>query len=116
MIEEIRTVAVMVSDEKRAKEWYRDKLGFEVRSDREHWIVVAPRGSSSGIHLCPDESLEPGNTGITLHAGDIEGTCRELKAKGVQFARELGKSEWEESLTYAMFKDPDGNMFWLMPK
>jgi lactoylglutathione lyase len=116
MIEEIRTVAVMVSDEKKAKEWYRDKLGFEVQSDQEHWVVVAPQGSSFGLHLCADESLEPGNTGIALHSGDIENTCRELKEKGVQFTRELGKSELDEDLTYAMFKDPDGNVFWLMPK
>ena len=29
---------------------------------------------------------------------------------------ELGKSEWDESMKYAMFKDPDGNIFWIMPK
>jgi catechol 2,3-dioxygenase-like lactoylglutathione lyase family enzyme len=115
MIERIQSVAVMVSDEKKAKEWYRDKLGFEVRSDEEHWVVVAPRGSSFSIHLCPDEPLEPGNTGILFLAGDIEDTCKELKNKGVQFTRELGRSEWDEKMTYAMFKDPDGNVFWLMP-
>jgi catechol 2,3-dioxygenase-like lactoylglutathione lyase family enzyme len=116
MIEQIQTVAVMVSDEKKAKEWYRDKLEFEVQSDEEHWIVVAPRASSSSLHLCPDEALEPGNTGILMLAGDIENTCKELKRKGVQFTRELGKAEWDETTTYAMFKDPDGNVFWLMPK
>ena len=30
--------------------------------------------------------------------------------------RELGKAEWNENIQYAMFKDPDGNEFWLMPK
>jgi hypothetical protein len=83
MIEQIRTVAVMVSDEKKAKEWYKDKLGFEVQSDEEHWIVVGPRGSSFGLHLCPDEPLEPGNSGILLLAGDIKSTCKELEMKGV---------------------------------
>jgi len=115
-IERIRSVAVMVTDEKRAKEWYTSKLGFEVQSDEEHWVVVAPRGSSIGIHLCPDEPLEPGNTGILLLASDIEGTCGELKQRGVEFTREFAKSEWDESMKYAMFKDPDGNVFWLMPK
>lgn len=115
-IERIRSVAVMVSDEKRAKEWYRDKLGFEVQSDEEHWVVVAPSGSLIGLHLCPDEPLEPGNTGILLLATDIERTCKELKNKGVEFTRELAKAEWDENMEYAMFKDPDGNVFWLMPK
>ena len=116
MIERIRSVAVMVSDEKKAKEWYRDKLGFEVQSDEEHWVVVAPKDSSMGIHLCPDEPLEPGNTGILFLAPDIESTCSELKRNGVEFTRELGKSEWDENMKYAMFKDPDGNIFWLMPR
>jgi len=116
MIERFRSVAVMVSDEKKAKEWYGGKLGFEVQSDEEHWVVVAPKGSPTGIHLCPDEPIEPGNTGILFLAADIENTCNELKRKGVEFTRELGKAEWDESMVYAMFKDPDGNVFWLMPK
>lgn len=115
-IEQIRSVAVMVSDEKKARDWYRDKLGFEVQEDHEHWVVVAPRGSQVGLHLCPDEPLEPGNSGILFYATDIEATCRELKRGGVEFTRELGKSEWDPNMIYAMFKDPDGNVFWLMPK
>ena len=116
VIEQISTVAVMVSNAKKAMEWYRDKLGFEIHSDEEHWVVVAPKGSSNGFHLCPDGPLEPGNTGIVLLAAEIEATCKELKNKGVEFTRDLGKSEWDESLRYAMFKDLDGNVFWLMPK
>jgi len=115
-IEEIETIAVMVSDGKKAKKWYTDKLGFEIKSDEEHWIVVAPKGSKTGIHLCIDGQLEPGNQGIVLKADGIEKTCQELKQKGVEFTRELGKSEWDENLRYAIFKDPDGNEFWLMPK
>ena len=116
MIDRIRSVAVVVSDENRAKEWYRDKLGFEVQEEVEHWVVVAPRGSLTGIHLCKGQTLEPGNTGILFYAEDVEATYQELKRKGVQFSRELAKAEWNENIKYAMFKDPDGNEFWLMPK
>jgi catechol 2,3-dioxygenase-like lactoylglutathione lyase family enzyme len=115
-IERIRSVAVVVSNGKRAKEWYRDILGFEVQDDMEHWVVVGPRGSPTGIHLCEGETLEPGNTGILFYAHSVEGTYQELKGKGVEFTRELGKSEWDENVKYAMFRDPDGNEFWLMPK
>ena len=116
MIDRLRSVAVVVSDETKAKEWYRDKLGFEVQDDMEHWVVVAPRGSSTGIHLCKGESLEPGNTGILFYSDNVEVAYQELKRKGVEFTRELGKAEWNENMKYAMFKDPDGNEFWLMPK
>ena len=115
-IRRIRSVAVVVSDEKKSKQWYVDKLGFEVQDDDEHWVVVAPSGSSIGIHLCKSESLEPGNTGILFYADDVEATYQELKRKGVEFTRELGKAEWNKNIKYAMFKDPDGNEFWLMPK
>jgi hypothetical protein len=51
-----------------------------------------------------------------LLAGYIESTCRELKKEGVEFTRELGKAEWDETTTWAMFKDSDGNVFWIMPR
>jgi catechol 2,3-dioxygenase-like lactoylglutathione lyase family enzyme len=115
-IERIRSVAVVVSDAKKAKEWYVDKLGFEVQEDMEHLVVVGPPNSSTGIHLCQVEPLEPGNTGILFFADDVESTYKDLKGKGVEFTRELGKAEWNENVKYAMFKDSDGNEFWLMPK
>jgi len=115
-IKQIATVAVMVSDEDKAKKWYKSKLGFEIMSNESHWIVVGPKGSLTGLHLCPDEKLEPGNQGIVLKSDNVEKTCQELKKKGVEFTRELAKSEWDEEVIYAMFKDPDGNEFWLMQK
>jgi lactoylglutathione lyase len=115
VIERIRSVAVVVSDEKKAKEWYTDRLGFEIQEDMEHWVVVGPRGSPTGIHLCKGKTLEPGNTGILFYSDNVEATYQELKGKGVEFTRELEKAEWDENTKYAMFKDPDGNEFWLMP-
>ncbi len=116
MITEFASVAVLVSNGERSKEWYKDKLGFEVREDGEHWIVVAPRGSRTGIHLCEAKELEPGNQGILFYADDVDATCKELQENGVEFTRPLGKAEWNKSMRYAMFKDPDGNEYWLMPK
>jgi predicted enzyme related to lactoylglutathione lyase len=49
-------------------------------------------------------------------AEDIENTCKGIERKGVQFTRELEKAEWDENITYAMLKDSDGNVFWLMAK
>jgi catechol 2,3-dioxygenase-like lactoylglutathione lyase family enzyme len=116
MITEIATVAVLVSNSKKSKEWFRDKLGFEVKEDEDHWVVVAPKDSKVGLHLCQTGELEPGNQGILFLADDVEATYKELKEKGVEFTRPLGKAEWNEKVRYAMFKDPDGNEYWLMPK
>ncbi len=113
-INKIATIAVMVSDENKAKEWYKKKLKFEIMSDEPHWVVVGPKGSATGFHLCPDAEIEPGNQGIVLVADDVDKTYKELKNTGVEITRELAKSEWDEELRYAIFKDPDGNEFWLM--
>jgi catechol 2,3-dioxygenase-like lactoylglutathione lyase family enzyme len=116
LIGDIGTVAVIVSDAQKSKKWYVEKLGFELEDDESHWVVVAPPGSSVGLHLCEGEKLEPGNTGITLRADDLEATYQSLKKNGVQFSRELAPSEWDKNMKYAMLKDPDGNEFWLVSK
>jgi catechol 2,3-dioxygenase-like lactoylglutathione lyase family enzyme len=113
MIEEIRSIPVIVSNLKEATIWYTEKLGFEVRSSDGHWVTVAPKGWPSELHLCEIEPLELGNTGILLLADDLEETCRELKKKGVEFTEEPTK---KAGGTIAKLKDPDGNIFWLMPK
>jgi len=43
------------------KKWFRDKLGFEVKEDEDHWVVVAPKDSKAGLHLCQTGELELGN-------------------------------------------------------
>ena len=108
LITEIRSVPVTVSNVKEAVSWYKEKLGFEVRSDDAHWVTVAPKGWSSEIHLCEIGALEPGNTGILLLADNLEATCRELRDRGVEFTQPLSK---KAGGTVAMFKDPYGSIY-----
>src|SRR5258706_8850339 len=66
MISRVSTVSVYVSDQQRAKAFYTDKLGMELRQDAElfpgasnRWIAVAPKGSETEIILyLPDENWE----------------------------------------------------------
>ncbi len=37
-----------------------------------------------------------------------------MKKNGIEFVRELSKADWDENIRYAVFKDLDGNEFWLM--
>jgi len=119
---ELMTVAVTVPrPSKKAAEWYRDMLDFEIGGEVDgHWVVVAPKGKTgttkgpwTGIHLCEVDELKPGNTGILFLTPDIEATYNELKSKGVRFTQELTKEQWG---TYAIFSDPYDNEYWLMPK
>ena len=56
--------------------------------------------------------VEPGNTGIGFRVDDIDKSFNEMVAKGVEFTVKPTKAEWG---TFAMFKDPDGNEYWLFP-
>jgi catechol 2,3-dioxygenase-like lactoylglutathione lyase family enzyme len=72
------------------------------------------------IHLCeaphrriPEEWEDDrpgGNTGIGFYSDDQKKTVEELKARGVRFKKDL-TTEWFG--TYAIFRDPDGNEFWM---
>ncbi len=103
-------VAVVVSDAKKAKTWYTETLGFELREDEDHWITVAPKGANVTLHLCETQPLEKGNTGIGFTAKDVASLETELKKKGVIFSEPAKKLPWG---TVAKFLDPDGNEFWL---
>jgi predicted enzyme related to lactoylglutathione lyase len=113
MIKSIYDIAVVVSTPAKAAEWYRDKLGFEVRSQEGHWVTVAPKGTNILLHLCETTPLEQGNTGIAFNVDDLDKTFREMTSKGVEFTVPPKKTEWG---TFAKFKDPDGNEFWLFPE
>lgn len=112
MIKSVYDVAVVVSDGKKSAEWYKEKLGMEIRSNDDHWVTVSPTGSQTVLHLCESTPLEPGNSGIAFSVDDLEKTYQELSSKDVEFTVPPKTTEWG---SFAKFKDPDGNEFWLFP-
>jgi len=110
MIKSIIDIAVVVSDANKSADWYKEKLGLEVRDKQGHWVTVAPKGYDPVLHLCEAKPLEPGNTGIAFQVDDLDKAYKEMSGKGVEFTVKPKKEEWGY---HAMFKDPDGNEFWL---
>ena len=115
MLTDVSSVAVLVQDAKKAAAWYQEKLGFELASMQGHWVAVRPKGSQMVLHLCEPceewgDDRPGGQTGIGFGSEDKERTYRELKEKGVEFAKDL-RTEWFG--TYAIFRDLDGNEFWM---
>lgn len=116
MFTEVSSVAVLVNDPAKAADWYRQKLGFEV-STQGHWVAAKPGGSNTVIHLCSknedwEDDRPGGQTGIYIKTDDKEKTYRELKSRGVEFDVELTEAPWGGG-KYAIFKDLDGNKFWM---
>ena len=125
MITRVRSVGIYVSDQDRALEFYRDKLGFEVLQDtpmgdmgppgnrEQRWIAVAPKGSDTLAILYTPPGMESrigGFSNILWDTDDIQATFEDLKAKGVEFTQEPAQQGWG---WWAQFMDPDGNEFGL---
>lgn len=110
------SVAVVVSNGKKALNFYTKKLGFKViANDGDHWIVVGAKRGGMALHLCSygksTPKSEKGNTGImVLTDKPIEQTYRELSKRGVKFSVPPQKVPWGWK---CMFLDPDGNELWL---
>ena len=125
MINYVGTVCVFVSDQQRAKAFYTDKLGFELRTEAplgpgspNLWIAVAPKGAKTEIILyLPDENWEHykqvvgQSQAITLDVTDMDSVCADLKKKGVKFSSEPDKQPWG---TYATIVDSEGNKILLV--
>lgn len=114
----IQTITIPVADQGRALAFYRDLLGFEVRSDNAfgdaRWLTVAPIDAPTEMVLhVPFPGIEPGSShGVVLATDDIDATCEELRAGGivVDGPESVG---WGKQATFA---DPDGNGFVLVQR
>ena len=116
MFTKIGTIAVPVSDQDKALEFYVNTLGFEKIDDQpmsetERWLEVAPPGGQTHIILGlrgQSGGNNSGFTGYVLHTDNIEATCETLKSRGVNMTVELSTEPWGK---WAQFADPDGNEF-----
>lgn len=129
MITKHSHATIYVTDQDRAKAFYTEKLGFEVRDDARlgsfRWLTVAPKTQpdacmilmliAPGPMLNQEQAdklrslLEAGVLGGGVFATD---DCRrdyeELKAKGVVFAREPKEMPYGIE---ALMRDDSGNFF-----
>lgn len=120
---------VYVTDQDRAKAFYTEKLGLEVREDARmgnfRWLAVGPKTQpdhcivlmliGSGPMMTPEqtEALRKLVTAGALGGGvlatdDCKRDYEELKAKGVEFAREPKEMPYGIE---AVFKDDSGNFY-----
>ena len=112
----VGTVYLAVSDQDRALAFYRDKLGFEVRTDTEfgegfRWIEVAPAGAYTVIALVPpmrEEDPQPGGQApFGFDTPNLEAAIAEFSSRGVEF--EEVRSGESPVPPMAYFRDSDGN-------
>jgi catechol 2,3-dioxygenase-like lactoylglutathione lyase family enzyme len=112
-IEYVKVISVPVSDPRRAKEFYVEKLGFELSRDDDsvpgiHWVQVTPKGGEPSLTLVTWFDTMPAGSlqGLVLGSENIAAECERLAAEGVRFDRPLEEQPWG---TEAVICDPDGN-------
>jgi len=117
MIDAVATVCIFVTDQDKAKAFYTNVLGFELRQDspmgESRWIAVAPKGARTEVILYKMDqnwehyrSVMGKSQAITFSVTDIAGLRDDLKAKGVRITQEPDPQPWG---TYMMILDQDDN-------
>lgn len=128
MITKLSHVNVFVLDQDRAKNFYTEKLGFEVRTDLMmegfRWLTVGPKGqpdlnillarpappmfSEADAEALRGLVAKGSMSGGVIETDDCRRTIAELKAKGVTILQEPAERPYGIE---ALFRDDSGNWF-----
>ncbi|WP_433021948.1 VOC family protein [Kribbella sp. CA-294648] len=115
----VRIVAIQVSDQDRALDFYQQKLGFEKLMDAPlpemggRWLVVGlPGGGASIALLAASEDTAVGvDTGIRLATGDAVEAHEALTGQGVETSELIS---WPGVPPMFTLQDQDGNRLYLV--
>lgn len=125
----IATTALPHTDPDASLAFYRDTLGFQVRSDVGHgtmrWITVGPASQPATSILLAPPAADPGITNderrtivemmakgtygwILLSTPDLDGTFDQLQARDAEVIQE--PTEQPYGVRDCAFRDPAGNL------
>jgi len=125
----IHTTPLPHDDPEASLAFYRDVLGFEVRTDvgqgAMRWITVGPPGQPGTSILLAPPAVDPGITDeerrtvremmakgtygwIMLATSDLDGTFEKLQAGGAEVVQE--PTEQPYGIRDCAFRDPAGNL------
>jgi uncharacterized glyoxalase superfamily protein PhnB len=128
-IDRLSMFHMAVNNMDKVKEFYLDKLGFEVKSDFTYdkdiaakagvptgsrWISIALPGGTTINLTNVHENMKPGSMKLYLATSDIEKVFKELTAKGVKPANEITDAHWDQPVRWFDFNDPDGNHWFVV--
>ena len=124
VVNQLTMVSVVVSDMKKAKEFYAEKLGLEVETDYRQnddnwWVKLTLPGGGASITLArssttDNEPPKPDSMSFYFSTSDIATAHKELNERGIK------PSEVQDDLygpgsgvKFFQFRDPDGNQLTL---
>ena len=128
MISRLQVATVYVSDLDEAISFYTESLGFDlvaewVGDDGDRMAFTKPAGAETEVGLyspAPGDPRVGVSTGLVFTSPDIRRSVEQLKARGVNFTRDIVVHDYGEGDQpddtgdlEAEFEDPDGNRFLL---
>ncbi len=110
---QISVVSIPVRDQERAKEFYAEKLGFEVVQDdqfgEQRWVMLRPVGGRTAITLVTwFKEMKPGGVkGLILSVQSIERAIADMRMRGAPLTNDsIQEAPWGR---WVSIEDPDGN-------
>jgi catechol 2,3-dioxygenase-like lactoylglutathione lyase family enzyme len=99
-------MSLPVTDWRRSRDWYRDRLGFKVEFEiPERDTVAMVDDADLTVFLVKGTPLAGPGLGFTIQVDDVEARHAELAAAGVAFVHPPMKAFWGYG---AELLDPDG--------
>ena len=117
MIRNVGTVCLFINDQDKAKDFYVNKLGFELRQDvpmgPSRWVSVAPKEAETEVILYKVDGnwehyreVVGKSQAITFNVTGMDKLIAGLKAKGVRVVLEPESQPWGKQ---AIIQDDEGN-------
>lgn len=120
MITGIGKVVLPVDDQERARRFWTERIGFELRRDDsygdERWIELSPPDGGPLLVLSrrgageprPEPPAELPHSPVFFDCADVEATYRELSRRGVGFPVPPRRQHFG---WWSLFEDPDGTRY-----
>ena len=116
MFKRINFQSIPVTDQQRALEFYRDKMGLTVQTDAPYgenfrWIFMQIPGAETLLQLNHvDEMVEKDDPSLCLVTDDVDAEAERLKELGWEFSTEPTDAPWHPAVRYALLRDSEGNL------
>lgn len=113
MFQNVDYIMIIVSDMTRSVEFYRDKLGLQLKLESPEWTEFLTGSTTLALHGGGEggERLRgkkrAGKCTIGFNVENLDQTYKELKSRGVTFIMEPQAREGEP-IRLAVAVDPDG--------
>jgi catechol 2,3-dioxygenase-like lactoylglutathione lyase family enzyme len=115
MFSHVHFQSIAVTDVDRARDFYRDKLGFAVERDNPYgetrWIFMQLPGARTMLHFSIRDRVEPtGEPALVLVTDNVDATCAALVERGVPIRSGPADAPWNPGTRWAMIDDSEGNL------